>query len=59
MIGIDPTSKMIKIAREKNADDTNSSIIKYMDGKAESIPLDDGSVKVAMAVNSFYHWNDM
>ena len=30
-----------------------------MDGKAESIPLDDGSVTVAMAVNSFYHWNDM
>ena len=59
VIGIDPTSGMIKIAREKNADDPNSSIIKYMDGRAESIPLDDGSVTVAMAVNSFYHWNDM
>ena len=59
VIGIDPTSGMIKIAREKNSDDTNSSIIKYMDGKAESIPLDDESVTVAMAVNSFYHWNDM
>ena len=59
VIGIDPTSGMIKIAREKNADDPNNSIIKYMDGRAESIPLDDGSVTVAMAVNSFYHWNDM
>ena len=59
VIGIDPTSGMIRIAREKNADDPNCSIIKYMDGRAESIPLDDESVTVAMAVNSFYHWNDM
>ena len=59
VIGIDPTSGMIKMAKEKNADDPNSSIIKYMDGRAESIPLGDGSVTVALAVNSFYHWNDM
>ena len=59
VIGIDPTSEMIRIAREKTADDPNCSIIKFVDGRAENIPLDDESVTVAMAVNSFYHWNDM
>ena len=59
VIGIDPTPGMVRIAREKSTDAPNVAIIEFMDGKAERIPMDDRSVTVAMAVNSFHHWDDV
>jgi len=59
VIGIDPSRSMLRIAAEQTGSDSARERIEYLDGSAESIPLDDGSVTVALAINTVHHWHDL
>ena len=56
--GVDPTPAMIRFARELSASHPGRDRIRYLEGSAEDIPLPDGSVTVALAINSLHHWQD-
>lgn len=59
VFGIDPTPAMIRIAMELSKDHPELHRIQFMNGTAEEIPLDSGSVTVAMAINTLYHWDNI
>jgi SAM-dependent methyltransferase len=59
VIGIDPSPAMLRIAAEQTSSTPERERIKFMDGSAESIPLPDRSVTIALAINSIHHWADL
>ena len=59
VIGIDPTSAMIRIAKEESENCPYKNRIQFMDGSAEAVPLENSSVTTAMAINSLHHWDDI
>jgi ubiquinone/menaquinone biosynthesis C-methylase UbiE len=54
VIGIDPSVKMLTIARGKPHDDH----VQYADGRAEAIPLERGSVDMVFTSMTFHHFTD-
>jgi len=58
VIGIDPTPRMIKIAKNLTFGYSKQNKIKFFNASAEDIPLMNESVDVILAINSFYHWYD-
>jgi ubiquinone/menaquinone biosynthesis C-methylase UbiE len=68
VIGIDPTAKMLEIAstltpvasRVTSANiDADGEQIRFMLAGAEAIPLNNDSLDLVLAVNSFHHWTDV
>ncbi|MFY0654050.1 MAG: class I SAM-dependent methyltransferase [Cyclobacteriaceae bacterium] len=53
MVGIDPSSKMLSEAQYK------SSKIKWLEGRAENIPLQDSSIDGAVCTLTIHHWKDL
>lgn len=51
LIGVDPTSGMLRVARERTPGAT------FLEGTAEAIPLPDRSVDLALSTTSFHHWS--
>lgn len=58
LIGIDPVSRMIEIARERTVDHPGSDRIVYRQGTAESIPIEDDFSDFVFAFDSIDHWAD-
>ncbi|MBN1428480.1 MAG: class I SAM-dependent methyltransferase [Anaerolineae bacterium] len=58
IIGIDPVSRMIEIAREQTVDHPGSDRIEYRQGTAEKIPIEDDSSDFVFAFDSLDHWGD-
>jgi len=54
VIGLDPSKKMLEQARKKQVD----SRVRYEHGRAEAIPLPDGSVDLVFMSMSFHHFED-
>ena len=52
LIGVDPSSEMLEHARRASPD------AEFLSGSAESLPLADGSVAVAVTTLSFHHWEN-
>lgn len=65
VVGIDPSLAMLCIARDTthraraDPSDTPYDRIEFREGAAESMPVPDGSVAVALAINSIHHWYDL
>jgi ubiquinone/menaquinone biosynthesis C-methylase UbiE len=68
VIGIDPTAKMLEIAstltpvatRVTSANiDADGEQIRFLLAGAEAIPLNNDSLDLVLAVNSFHHWTDV
>ena len=55
VIGLDPSQKMLELAREKQRDDR----VQYQLGSAESIPLPSASVDLVFMSMSLHHFADM
>ncbi|MCB0707353.1 MAG: class I SAM-dependent methyltransferase [Saprospiraceae bacterium] len=53
LIGVDPSPRMLDIARSKN------EAIPWILGSAESIPLEDNAVDGALATLTIHHWTDL
>jgi len=54
VVGIDPSMKMLELAREKQRDRR----VRYQRGSAEAIPLSSGSVDLIFMSMSFHHFNN-
>jgi ubiquinone/menaquinone biosynthesis C-methylase UbiE len=68
VIGIDPTRKMLEIATKLTpmatlvtsvTTDTDAQRIRFIHAGAEAIPLENDSLDLVLAVNSFHHWTDV
>ena len=59
VIGIDPTSAMIKIAIKESENYPHKNRVQFMEGSAEEVPLENSSITTAMAINSLHHWDDI
>jgi len=58
LFGIDPTPRMIAIARERAAEDPNGHRIEFVVAAAERCPLEDRLADVVLAFDSIDHWKD-
>ena len=58
LIGVDPTPRMIAIARERASEDPNGHRIEFLVAPAEGMPLGDEAADVVLAFDSIDHWND-
>ena len=57
LIGIDPVPRMIEIAQEKTAAHCATDRIKFYQGTAESLPIEDACADFVLAFDSFDHWD--
>ena len=57
IIGVDPSSEMLEIAR-KNADEAGMSDYETRLGKAEEIPIESNSANLVVTQSSFHEWED-
>lgn len=58
LIGIDPLSRMIEIAKEQTANHDAHDRIMFYEGSAENLPVKDNSSDFVFAFDSFDHWDD-
>ncbi len=58
VIGVDPSSTMLRVARWLTRRHPGRARIRYESGAAEALPLADGAVSVAWTIASFHHWSD-
>ena len=58
LIGIDPVPRMLEIAREQTSGHSAEGRITYYQASAENLPVKDSSVDVALAFDSYDHWQD-
>ncbi|SFC17363.1 class I SAM-dependent methyltransferase [Pseudoalteromonas denitrificans] len=54
--GIDPTSKMLEIAEELTAKESNFQLTTFLLAGAEKIPVESESCDLVLAVNTLHHW---
>ena len=54
-IGVDPSPAMVRTARRRSDGVAN---VRFVDGDAAHLPLDDDSVTIAWAIATFHHWPD-
>ena len=54
VIGVDPSLKMLERAREKLTD----ARVRYVEGSAEAVPVDTGSIDLVFMSMSFHHFRD-
>ena len=59
VVGIDPSAAMLRIAAELTESSLAHRRIEFLDGSAESIPLDADTVTIAVAINTIHHWYDL
>jgi len=55
--GIDPVPAMLKIARWISAR-RHAERVTWLDGRAEALPVPDGTATVVWALSSLHHWSD-
>lgn len=58
LIGVDPTARMVDIARARADDDPNGRRIEFVEAPAERCPLEDDVADVVLAFDSIDHWQD-
>jgi ubiquinone/menaquinone biosynthesis C-methylase UbiE len=56
--GIDHSSTMVQVARERNADAIRAGRMELNRGDAGSVPYPDDSFDVVFSLHSIYFWND-
>jgi ubiquinone/menaquinone biosynthesis C-methylase UbiE len=59
VIGVDPSPAMLRIAAEKSAQNPARDHMEYRLGSAESLPLEDRSTDIGLAMSSVHHWFDL
>ena len=59
VLAVDPTPYMRHILGVRRLSQRSRAAIRVVDGSAESIPSDDGSVDALWTVNTMHHWTDL
>jgi ubiquinone/menaquinone biosynthesis C-methylase UbiE len=57
-VGVEPAAQMRRLALRLTPARLRARVT-VLDGTAEHVPLEDGAVTVAWAVNSAHHWDDL
>ena len=55
VVGIDPSPAMLKVARRT----AHGAAVRYVEGVAERLPLEDGSASVIWSLATVHHWQDI
>jgi len=58
LVGVDPTPRMIAIARERAAEDPSGHRLELLVAPAETCPLADDVADLVLAFDSIDHWDD-
>jgi len=58
LIGVDPISRMLEIARERAAKHPHGKRIEFREGPAAALPVSDGVADLVLAFDSIDHWQD-
>lgn len=58
LVGVDAAPRMVEIARERLVGHSAASRIDLRVGSAEALPVEDDAFDVALAFDSFDHWDD-
>jgi ubiquinone/menaquinone biosynthesis C-methylase UbiE len=58
VVAVEPTPFMRRVLTIRRLGRRDRDRIEVVDGTAEHIPVDDGSVDAVWAVNTMHHWND-
>ncbi len=53
--GVDPASIMLRVARLV----PGSSRVRFVDGRAEALPLGDNAIDVVWSLSTVHHWSDI
>lgn len=56
VVGVDPAPVMLRVARIATR---RSDRIRFMDGKAEALPVPDASMSVLWSIACVHHWDDL
>src|SRR5581483_3842833 len=56
VVGVDPAPVMLRVARLLTVP---SGRIRYIEGKAEALPVPDSSMSVVWSIASVHHWADL
>jgi ubiquinone/menaquinone biosynthesis C-methylase UbiE len=56
VVGVDPAPVMLRVARLLTRPLNN---VRFVEGRAESLPLPDASVSVLWSIASVHHWSDL
>jgi SAM-dependent methyltransferase len=60
VVGIDPAAVMLRVARQlTRGGHGRASMIRFLDGSAEDLPLPDDSASVIWSLATVHHWNDL
>jgi ubiquinone/menaquinone biosynthesis C-methylase UbiE len=55
VVGVDPAEVMLRMGRLL----TKASTVRYVEGRAERLPLEDGDATVVWTLASVHHWSDV
>ena len=58
VVGLDPAPVMIRVARLTSAFRRRAGV-RYLEGAAEALPLDDASATVVWSLSTVHHWHDL
>jgi SAM-dependent methyltransferase len=59
VVGIDPSPAMLKVAQRGRRSTDGRAIVRYVEGVAERLPLDDGAASVLWSLATVHHWKDL
>ncbi len=55
VVGVDPAAVMLRVARAC----TRDGAVRYVEGRAEALPLADGEATVLWSIATVHHWSDI
>ncbi len=59
VVGIDPATVMVRVARSTPGPSRRRSHVRYVEGAAESVPVPDGAASIVWSLATVHHWQDL
>ncbi len=59
VVGVDPAPAMLKVARRRRRSPDGRAAVRYVEGVAEHLPVDDGAASVVWSIATVHHWKDL
>ena len=59
ILGVEPSRLMRALLQLRRSVSRHRSRIKVLEGTAEALPVDSGSIDTAWSVNTLHHWSDL
>ena len=59
VIGVDPATVMLRVGRASSVFRPGHAHLRFVEGAAEALPLEDASATVAWSLSTVHHWRDV